>query len=122
MLKIQKREDVKGYEKIISSFNLDLYTTQISEAVNGDTVDGYIIYSFGINELIIYDYNSNNDLYLTDGLVRSILFIAALKGIETARFECKDKSELIRLKFISEESNVLYPISSKFGGCEGCKK
>ncbi len=122
MLQIVKREDNSGYEAILSSLGInDTSKVKISEAVNNGGIDGYVIYEFVNDSVFIYDANAFGDIMIFDGLIRSALFLAAMSGIEKAVFELNDKSDLIKLKFINNNSNVLEPISEKLGGCEHCK-
>ncbi len=122
MLQIVKREDKCGYEDILTKLGIsDLSNVKISEAVSGNCVDGYIIYVIDDDSVTIFDVNANSDLMLLDGLIRSALFLAAMQGIEKAVFNVIDKSDLIKLRFITDNSNVLEPISEKLSGCEHCK-
>ncbi len=122
MLQIVKREDNSGYEAILSGLGItDVSNIKISEAVSGNGIDGYIIYGFFDEAVKVYDINAFGDLMLFDGLVRSALFLAAMSGIEKAVFETSDKTDLLKLKFIKDDCNVLEPISEKLGGCEHCK-
>lgn len=122
MLQIVKKEDNSGYGSILCDLGLSCNKAiMISEAVSGESVDGYIIYEFDGDAVKIYDANSNFDIMLLDGLVRSSLFLAAMSGIEKAVFETKDKADFISLGFITDSSNVLEPISEKLSSCSGCK-
>ena len=122
MLRIVKREDNNGYESILASLDLcNVSDIMISEAVSENGVDGYVIYEISDDSITVYDVNSSGDIMLLDGLVRSALFLAAMRGIETAVFTTADRSDLIKLRFISAESNVLEPISEMLSGCEHCK-
>ena len=122
MLQIVKKEDNSDYESILSGLGLaDNHNIKISEAVSGKSVDGYLIYEFIDYAVKVHEINSNGDLMLFDGLVRSALFLAAMSGIEKAVFEQEDKTDLIKLRFVTDSTNVLEPISEKLGGCEHCK-
>ena len=50
MLEIHQREDTKGYENLISGIEYPI----IIEAVTGDKVDGYCIYSVANGEVFIH--------------------------------------------------------------------
>ena len=122
MLQIVKREDNTGYENILSGLGISgISDIKISEAVSGNSVDGYVIYKIGNDSVTLYDVNANDDLMLFDGLVRSALFLAAMQGIEKAFFDLADRTDLLKLRFISADSNVLEPISEMLSGCEHCK-
>ncbi len=122
MLQIVKREDKCGYEDILAELGIsNLSNIKISEAVSGNSVDGYVIYVIDDDSVTLFDVNANGDLMLLDGLVRSALFLAAMQGIEKAIINLMDRSDLIKLRFITDDSNVLEPISEKLSGCEHCK-
>lgn len=122
MLQIVKREDNTGYENILSRLDIsDISKVKISEAVSDNGVDGYVVYTMGDDSVTLYDVNANGDLMLCDGLVRSALFLAAMQGIEKAVFDLADRTDLLKLRFISADSNVLEPISEMLSGCEHCK-
>ncbi len=119
MLQILKRKDADGYLHILERFGLSAYDTDISESVEDGTVNGYAVYRLSPEGIFFYDVKAN-DLTIYDGIVRSVLFLAALKGVERARFLLDDKSNVISLGFVSLETDVLDPISGVLGGCSGC--
>lgn len=122
MLQILKRKDVKGYEAELSELGLDPFFTDISEAVDNDAVTGYAIYVLTPEALFIHKVEANGDTVLYDGIVRSILFLAALKGVEKAVFSDSERNDASALGFISFDSNVLDPISRVLGSCSGCER
>lgn len=123
MLQILKKEGVEGYEEALEELGLSgSPNIKISEAVSSGKVDGYGIYEITPEEIKVYSLRCGGDLVLADGLIRSILFLAALKGVEKAEFLNGAEELAQRLKMIQPESNILEPISDIFGGCEDCKK
>lgn len=120
MLQIIKRKDVKGYEAFISELGFDPFFAEISEAVENDAVTGYAIYNLTPEALFIHKVEANGDTVLYDGIVRSILFLAALKGVERAVFDECERLNASALGFISFDSNILDPISKVLGSCSGC--
>ncbi len=122
MLQILKRKDVKGYEAELSELGLDPFFTEISEAVDNGAVTGYAIYVLTPEALFIHKVEANGDTVLYDGIVRSILFLAALKGVEKAVFSDSERNDASALGFISFDSNVLDPISRVLGSCSGCER
>ncbi len=119
MLQILKKDGVKGYEKILNDLGLG-DDVMISEAVDGEKVKGFGIYKITPECIFIYMISDGGDLMLADGILRSILFLAALKGIEKAEFLCGSDTYPKRLGMIKDGA-VLEPISEVFGGCEDCK-
>lgn len=122
MLQILKKDGNDGYEQLLNELGLTgNQNVRISEAVNGDEVNGFGIYELNPDAMIIYKISDSGDLMLADGVLRSILFLAALKGVEKAVFENGSDGLARRLGMI-KEGNVLEPISDIFGGCEGCNR
>ncbi len=119
MLQILKRKDTDGYQHIIDKLGLSSIDTEISESIEDGAVTGYCIYRLTPVGLFIYDVSANN-LTVYDGVVRAVLFLAALKGVEKARFLLENKLNVITLGFITMDSDVLDPISNVLGRCSGC--
>ncbi len=121
MLQIIKKDGVDGYEDVLKSLGLsEADGVSISEAVNGDLIDGYGIYRLEPEQITVYKISDGGDLMLSDGIIRSILFLAAMKGVEKAVFELGSDEPAKKLRLI-KEGNILEPISDIFGGCESCK-
>ena len=121
MLQIIKKDGVSGYEDVLKSLGLsEADGVSISEAVNGDIIDGYGIYRLEPEQITVYKISDGGDLMLSDGIIRSILFLAAMKGVEKAVFELGSDEPAKKLRLI-KEGNILEPISDIFGGCESCK-
>ena len=121
MLQIIKKDGVSGYEDVLKSLGLrEADGVSISEAVNGDLIDGYGIYRLEPEQITVYKISDGGDLMLSDGIIRSILFLAAMKGVEKAVFELGSDEPAKKLRLI-KEGNILEPISDIFGGCESCK-
>ena len=111
MLQILKKDGNDGYEDILNDLGLcGADGIKISEAVNDGRVDGFGIYSITPEQLTVYKISCGSDLMLADGLIRSILFLAALKGVEKAVFE-NGSDELPRKLCLIKSGVVLEPIS-----------
>lgn len=121
MLQIIKKDGVKGYESVLSELGLSGDGgISISEAVNGESVDGYGIYRLTPDDITVYMISDGGDLMLSDGILRSILFLAASRGVERAEFMTKSVEPAKKLGIL-KSGTVLEPISDIFGGCESCK-
>ena len=75
--------------------------------------------------MIIYDFDDGGDLYLCDGLVRSVLFKGCLKGLDSAVFEVKDKTKFARLKslaFVKDNHKTLDNMNEFMDKCKKCKE
>lgn len=124
MLEIHQRNDIKGYEKYLSDFQLDSDSVKIIEAFDKEEVIGFAIFTYGDDALNLYTVSAGGDLYLFDGLARSALFKASLLGIERAEIKTADSSELEmyrKLKFIGENDLTIPSISHFMNGCKNCK-
>jgi len=122
MLEIHEKTGIEGYEEIIDGIECDCL--HIVESKNGDNADGYGIYSVDENGLTVYDYDSN-DLNITDGIVRTILFKGMLGGINQCGFELKNKEknkDLIRLGFITKKEKTITDINYFMNNCKKCKE
>ena len=120
MLQILKREDKSPYLAQIADLGLSDSEISVSEAVDGDLVLGYALYKISPEAIEIFKISPQNDLLLFDGIARSILFLAVLKGVERAKFKLNDLTEAKKLGFVNDDG-VLEDISSVFSGCKGCK-
>lgn len=122
MLEIHERVDTNGYEKEISRINCEYL--RIVESINGNSVNGYGIYSVDENGLTIYDFKSK-DLNVTDGIVRTVLFKGLIGGINECNFEVTDSekiTDLIRLGFITKENMKINDINDFMNNCKKCKE
>lgn len=121
MLQIIKKDGLDGYEKVISDLGLSGNPNiRVSEAVNGDEINGFGVYELSADALTIYIISHGSDLMLADGILRSILFLAAVKGVEKAVFE-RGSEDIAKRLGIIKSGTVLEPVSEVFGGCEDCK-
>mgnify|MGYP000021180684 FL=1 len=123
MLEIQEKFSSDGYENVIAeagSKNL-----HITEAMDKNNVIGFIAYAYNDDAVIIYDFDDGGDLYLCDGLVRSVLFKGCLKGLDSAVFEVKDKTKFARLKslsFVKDNHKILDNMNEFMDKCKKCKE
>lgn len=123
MLEIQEKFSFDGYENLVKAVgNNNLH---ITEAVNGEKTIGYIAYAYETDKTLIFDYDDGGDLFLCDGLIRSVLFKSCLKGIDTAVFELIDNSKidkLIKLNFVQNDNLSLKNLDDFMNSCKKCKK
>lgn len=121
MLQILKQENKQGYLTKLAELGLEPEKINISEAVDGGKVTGFGIYVFADDSIVINCIEPQNDLVLFDGIARSVMFLAVLKGIEKAEYRGNTCKNAKLLKFITDEKPYLEPISSVFNGCQGCR-
>ena len=117
MLEIHQRQDTKGYENLIGDIEFPI----IIEAMTDNKVDGFCIYEYGDNGVVIHELSYNGDLYLCDGIIRTALFKASMLGVDTARFSEKTR-EVAKKLHLCDENGALSSIESVMSGCAGCKK
>lgn len=121
MLEIQEKFSTEGYEALAERAGEGLH---ITEAFDKGEVIGFIAYSYENEKTVIYDLDDGGDLYLCDGLVRSVLFKSCLKDIHIAEFAVEDETKcvsLTKLGFIKNGSKTLENIDSLMNGCQNCK-
>ncbi len=121
MLEIQERFDTVGYEHLNSAAK----ELHITEALDSGRPIGFIAYSYGKEQTTVHDYDDGGDLMLCDGLVRSVMFKSALKGIENMLFQLPDEEKytpLRRLRFLQGDSKLCENLDSFMNGCESCGK
>jgi len=121
MLQILKQENKQGYLTKLAELGLDPEKVSVSEAIDGGNVIGFGIYELTSDSIMIHCIEPQNDLVLFDGIARSVMFLAVLKGIEKAEYRYDTRKNAALLKFITDEKPYLEPISSIFNGCEGCR-
>lgn len=122
MLQILQAKSFSPYQDIINTLDIDDEIFSIAEAVDNGKVTGYAIYHFKDDSVVLDYCTSDGDLYLYDGLVRAVLFIAVNNGIEKATFALKDKTYIEKLGFVQKCHNCLSDLSNFLNNCKSCKK
>ena len=126
MLRILETSDISRYSEILENISVSEYDElHISEAKENDGVKGYIIYSYQPEQVTIYDIDDGHDLNYCDGLVRSVLFKAELKGIEKAVFLVDNPDMLKRLallRFVQNDEKTIENITDIMENCKKCKE
>ena len=121
MLQILQTKNFERYTDEIKSRGILDKFPNVVEAVDGEKILGTGMYHFENNELVLDKIEAEDDLYLYDGIVRAILFLAMMKGIDTARFELQNLEFAKKLGFVKND-NTLEPISEFMSACKNCKK
>lgn len=122
MLRILEAKDVSTYETLLSGLPQGVH---VSEAVENDGVKGFIAYAYEPEQVVIYAVNDGQDYNYCDGLVRSVLFKAELKGIERAEFRIDDDNMLARLRtlrLVNNHEKTLENIADIMENCKKCKE
>ncbi len=124
MLAIVETQDFSAYTDILAALTLP-EGFHLTEAKEEDGVKGYIIYAYEPEQVVIYALQDGHDLNCCDGLVRSVLFKAELRGIGRAAFRVQDMAMLERLRmlrFIQNDENVLHSIADIMESCKNCRE
>ena len=126
MLEILEQKNLACYQEIIKNLEIPGQAElHISEAKEEKIVKGYIIYAYEPEQVIIYAVADNNDWNQCDGLVRSVLFKAELKGLQKALFLVQDmqmQDRLITLGFMKNNQKTLENIMEVMENCKKCKE
>lgn len=126
MLEILQTKNKENYINKIAELGLDFDTSFVVDATDEGSSLGFGIYHFGIDEeynpVVQIDFVSyNSDIMLFDGIVRSVLFLAMMKGIDKAKFNLSDTDKLTQLGFVQNNYNCLDSITKFLSKCKSCK-
>ena len=126
MLTILEQKDFSRYAEEISSISgISGQALHVSELTEPDGVKGHILYAYEPQQVVIFALDDGGDLNYCDGLVRSVLFKAELKGLERADFRIQDpkmRARLELLHFVKNDENILESISDIMDSCKSCKE
>lgn len=115
----------KNFEKYIDKLDkmkiLDKFPNVV-EATDKDEILGLGIYHFDDDAVVLDEIEANGDLYLYDGIVRSILFLAMMKEIDVAKFNLCDMTNVTKLGFVKDDEKTLSPITGFMSKCKSCGK
>ena len=108
MLKIIEQKDKNAYAALRAEFPAHVLL-HITEAVeDSGAVSGYIAYAYEPEQVVIYAVEDGGDPDACDGLVRSVLFKAELRGLERAAFAMDEPpAHLRQLGFVRNDEKHL---------------
>ncbi len=123
MLKIIEQKDKNAYAALRAQLPAHVLL-HITEAVeDSGAVSGYIAYAYEPEQVVIYAVEDGGDPDACDGLVRSVLFKAELRGLERAVFAMDEPSAHLRqLGFVRNDEKTLENITEIMEGCKKCKE
>ena len=124
MLTILEQKDLSRYAQLLAGQDMPAGMLHVSELTEPDGVKGFILYAYEAAQVVILALDDGGDLNYCDGLVRSVLFKAELRGIEQALFCLEDAAMLERLRtlrFIQNDEKVLNPIADIMESCKNCR-
>lgn len=126
MLEILEQKNIKPYQNIIRQLQIpewaDMHLTELLEE---QAVKGYILYAYEMEQVVIYAVADGGDLDNCDGLVRSVLYKALLRGLNKAVFKVQaaDVQEtLSKLGFVKNRQNRIENIMDVMENCKKCKE
>lgn len=129
MLEILEQKHPENYrenlDKIREIPGMEFAEIHISEAIEENQVKGWILYAYQPEQVIIYEVSDNGDWNQCDGLVRSVLFKAQLRGINQAWFLVEDpemNGRLAKLGFMKNNQKKLKNIMDVMENCKKCKE
>lgn len=127
MLRILEQKNLEAYQDKIKQLavpaDIPLHLTEALD--DHHEIQGYILYAYQPEAVSIYALDDHQDWNYCDGLVRSVLFKAQLKGIQKAVFMIQDTKmieRLVKLGFIKNNQNTLENIMEVMENCKKCKE
>lgn len=125
MLEILEQKNLDGYQDILKNLQVGQAELHISEVKEEQTVKGYIIYAYELEQVLIYAISDGNDWNQCDGLVRSVLFKSELRGLNKAVFLIQDlqmQERLVKLGFMKNNQKNINNIMEVMENCKKCKE
>lgn len=121
MLEIHSCKDIYLYSSYINEHKLPK-EVEIAEAFDKDKVIGFGIFEYDIEVVKLYAVECEEPA-LFDGIVRTILFKASIKGIDRAEFLVgeREMESLYTLGILKNGEKTLQSIQEIMGGCKNCK-
>ncbi len=126
MLEIVEQKNMTSYRELLEQIAAPAETRlYLTEALDKGEVLGYIVYAYEPEQVAVYAVNDGGDMCLCDGLVRSVLFKAELRGLERAVYPLTDEAMLQRIRSLhlaQNDGNVLENIHEIMESCKKCKE
>ena len=122
MLSILKEKDKNIVDNLFKENGLPI--SEFSLAITAkccDEILGYCLFDLDEEKIIIHKVEPQNDIMLSDGILRSALHIAAERSIMNAFYSDFAPKDLFKkLLFIKNEAEKSLDIDKLFSDC-GCK-
>ena len=113
----EKAEIEEFFKK--TNLNTDENSGCVVAKSNGEIL-GFCLYKLTNEGITVIYIEPKDDLPLADGILRSVLHIAASRNVMDARYEGTDNEEIFsKLGFILDKSRKKLDIDKLFRGC-GC--
>ena len=117
MLEILEAKDLTPY----AAYETPGVTLHAVESMTAGGCSGFAVFSYGTDTVTVYACDAKGDLALYDGIARTVLFKAMLRGIDRAKYLC-DTTQLKKLHLCDPHSNKCSSIAELMNGCAGCKE
>ena len=122
MLEIHACENKEKYLDIIGGSSYPVDDIRVLEAFENDSVSGSAVYVQQAERFILLDVRADNDLYLYDGIVRTVLFKAIIAGVDRIIIDDRMQTDnLVRLRFIKSDSKELTDLQEFMNNCKNCR-
>ena len=118
MLEIHENKDHTAYASQLEK--IDAFFPVVVESFENGNVTGYGIYSCTPKKVTVHDFSDTNNLYLLDGIIRTMLFKAAMQGIDYAEFDIKDDNKNVLLEKLKYGKSI-ESLNEFFSSCKNCK-
>ncbi len=125
MLEIHEIQDISKYNSILEGLPADKSRLRVVESFgSAETVTGFAVFSYEEDCVNIYHCEYGDDTELCDGILRSVLFKASFKGIDTGKYILRAGSENLfaKMHYTKENETVIESIDSLMNGCKRCKE
>lgn len=120
MLEIHPTKDRESYKFLSDKCETGFEGLKIVEAYDKSEVIGYGAYYYSEDGLVIVDAEAHGDKYLYDGIIRTMLFLASVDGIDKAELKLDDLSTAQLLGFVQNNSNYIPSIDEFMNSCKNC--
>lgn len=117
MLEILEAKDLTPY----AAYERPGVTLHAVESMTAGTCSGFAVFSYGTDTVTVYACDAGGDLALYDGIARTVLFKAMLRGIDRAEYLC-DLTQVKKLHLCDPDSNFCSSIAELMNGCAGCRE
>jgi len=120
MLEIHEAKNINAYRSVIDTLPSGREYKIIESYSPDGSVTGSGIYTFENDSVIICDCRYGDDIDLCDGILRTILFKAMLKGVDTGKCEAYVAEK--NLFDVMKYPHLNYTIESIDNFLNSCKK
>ena len=117
MLEILEAKDLTPY----AAYETPRVSLHVVESMAAGVCNGFAVFSYEADRVTVYACDAKGDLALYDGIIRTVLFKAMLRGIDRAEYLCATE-QLQKLHLCDPDTNVCSCIAELMNGCAGCKE